>query len=156
MEQEVKGIKEREELHAMLQKEQTRIIQEAIKQAKVQDDQAAQVVIEQKIKEAINQATLPRKKDGGQAPAPSVGDTVQSEDEDDLDDELFVRDRNRKAPPLKASEVIESSVTVNARGGGFGPNIKNSGKLSRATAFEDDDDTEDVRPSVPFYKPPLA
>lgn len=54
MEQEVKGIKEREELHAMLQKEQTRIIQEAIKQAKVQDDQAAQVVIEQKIKEAIN------------------------------------------------------------------------------------------------------
>jgi hypothetical protein len=33
IEQEAKGIKEREELQAMLQKEQARIIQEAIKQA---------------------------------------------------------------------------------------------------------------------------
>lgn len=137
----------------MLQREQARIIQEAIKQAKLQEDQAAQAVIEQKIKEAINQAVIPKRKDGGQAPAPSGGDTVQSEDEDDFDDELFVRDR--KAPQKKVPELIESQVTVNVRGGGFGPNIKNSGKLSRATAFEDDDDTEDVRPSIPFYKPPL-
>ena len=49
----------------MLQKEQARIIQEAIKQAKAQEDQAAQRVIEQKIKEAISQAHLPKKKDGG-------------------------------------------------------------------------------------------
>lgn len=89
----------------MLQREQARIIQEAIKQAKLQEDQAAQAVIEQKIKEAINQA-IPKRKDGGQAPAPSGGDTVQSEDEDDLDDELFVRDR--KVPQKKVPELIES------------------------------------------------
>ena len=38
IEQEAKGIKEREELQAMLQKEQARIIQEAIQQAKAQED----------------------------------------------------------------------------------------------------------------------
>lgn len=68
---------------------------------------AAQRIIEKKIKEAISQANIPKKKDGGLAPAPSGGDTVQSEDEDDLDDELFVRDR--KLPgPSKQQEIIES------------------------------------------------
>jgi hypothetical protein len=51
------------------------------------DNNIDRINIEQKIKDALN-AQLPKRKDGGLAPAPSGGDTVQSEDEDEDDESL--------------------------------------------------------------------
>jgi hypothetical protein len=152
-EQAAKHQLEKEARQDQKRREQERLIEEAVKAAAVEGSKKARAEIEEKLKEAIVKQVVPSpgKKEGkSKAIIKARGEALsEEEDEEDNEDEgeFFIRKKggvwSSSAGGGGNKLGIESfmSVSNQHKPRGFGSQAV-SGKATRTSAFEDDDEAD--------------